>query len=170
MGTTRLSPLVRVELRYSDEQPPDAEREWILTDADAAKVVSQLIGTCVQEVVIVLHIDAKNRLVSYHEVGRGGVSACPVLLREVFAGAVHTSAHGIVLAHNHPSGETAPSAEDVELTNRVIDAGELLGIPLIDHVIVVRGGAHFSFRGNGMLSSKRSGPPGGSGLHASGGT
>lgn len=96
------------------------------------------------EVFYVLLLDAKHRRLRDVQVSAGSLTAAIVHPREVFAPAVRDSAAAVILAHNHPSGDPAPSAEDVELTRRLRDAGELIGIRVLDHVIV---GAetHFSF-------------------------
>lgn len=97
-----------------------------------------------REVFYVLLLDAKHRRLRDVQVSEGSLTAAIVHPREVFAPAVRDSAAAVILAHNHPSGDPEPSSEDVELTRRLRDAGELIGIRVLDHVIV---GAetHFSF-------------------------
>lgn len=96
------------------------------------------------EVFYVLLLDAKHRRLRDFQVSEGSLTAAIVHPREVFAPAVRDAAAAVILAHNHPSGDPAPSREDVELTRRLRDAGELMGIRVLDHVIV-GAQSHFSF-------------------------
>jgi len=109
-----------------------------------------LIGDELQEVFLVFLLDVRNEVLGYIEAARGGVDACPVDPRVVFRAAVAAGASAIIVAHNHPSGRAEPSAEDVALTARLKEAGELLGIRLLDHVIVTPG-LHFSLAEAGMM-------------------
>ena len=97
-----------------------------------------------KEVFCVLLLDAKHRKLREVQVSEGSLTASIVHPREVFVAAVRESAAAVILVHNHPSGDPAPSAEDVELTRRLRQAGETLGIRVLDHVIV-GAEAHFSF-------------------------
>lgn len=89
-----------------------------------------------QEIFIVLALDARNVIIDEIEVARGSLTAVDVHPREVFRPLVRQAAAAAVVAHNHPSGDSLPSAEDIVLTRRLRVAGEILGIPLLDHVIV----------------------------------
>ena len=102
------------------------------------------LGALRQEVFCVLLLDAKHRKLREARISEGSLTAAVVHPREVFAPAVRESAAAVILAHNHPSGDPSPSPEDVELTRRLRQAGEIVGIRVLDHVIV---GAerHFSF-------------------------
>jgi DNA repair protein RadC len=84
----------------------------------------------------VLSLDARGRKVALEEVARGGANMVHVAARDVFAGPMADAASCVILAHNHPSGDPAPSGEDLTLTEELAHAGELLGIPVRDHVIV----------------------------------
>jgi len=86
-----------------------------------------------------LLLDGRNRLVAEIGVCEGSLTAALVHPREVFAPAVRASAAAVVLAHNHPSGDPTPSAEDEALTLRLRQAGELLGIRVLDHVVLAQG-------------------------------
>jgi DNA repair protein RadC len=98
----------------------------------------------------VLFLDARNRLLADEAQARGTVNHTPVYPREVVRRALELHATAIVLAHNHPSGDPAPSRADIEMTREVKLAAEALGIALHDHVIVGLG-AHLSFRREGLL-------------------
>jgi DNA repair protein RadC len=84
----------------------------------------------------------------------GSLTASVVHLREVFKGAILVQAAAIVAGHNHPSGDVQPSWEDRALTTRLYQAGKLLGILLLDHVIIGHPGAYFSFADEGLLDVK----------------
>ena len=89
-----------------------------------------------REVFHVLCFNARNTLLHDARVAEGTMNTCPVDPREVFAAALASRATGIVLAHNHPSGDPEPSAQDVSLTVQLCEAGRLLGIKVLDHVVV----------------------------------
>jgi len=102
-----------------------------------------------REAFIVLLLDVKHRVIAEEIVSIGILDGSLIHPREVFKAAVAGGAAAIILAHNHPSGDPAPSGQDQEVTNRLRKAGEILGIPVVDHVIVGSSGAHFSFREGG---------------------
>ncbi len=80
-------------------------------------------------------LNTKNRVIGIEEISVGSLNSSIVHPREVFKTAVRKSAASIIVAHNHPSGETSPSREDIEVTRRLCEAGRLLGVELLDHVI-----------------------------------
>lgn len=92
----------------------------------------------------VFHVDIYSKLIGFELIAIGGLSYVVVSPREVFRGALLSSASGLVLAHNHPSGTVTPSTEDDELTYRMHAAGELLDIPVMDHLVVCDH-AHYSY-------------------------
>ncbi|HSD10595.1 MAG TPA: DNA repair protein RadC [Candidatus Binatia bacterium] len=103
----------------------------------------QLASLC-KEVFYVVLLDAKHRKIREVRISEGSLTASIVHPREVFVPAVHDSAAAVILVHNHPSGDPAPSPEDLELTRRLRQAGEVVGVRVLDHIII-GGGAHFSF-------------------------
>lgn len=96
----------------------------------------QHLGVYDREVFYCLHLDTRNRLVSYEEVSKGTVNASLVHPREVYKAAILSSANAIVLVHNHPSGDPSPSREDLDITGRLQKAGDILGIEVLDHIII----------------------------------
>lgn len=100
------------------------------------KFIIEEIGKESQENFIVLYLDIKNAVSGYSIISIGTLSESIVHPREVFKIAIYNNSNGIIVAHNHPSGEIEPSKEDINTTNRLVDCGKLLGIPLLDHVIV----------------------------------
>jgi len=103
-----------------------------------------------KEHFVVLCLNARRQLIKTEIVSVGTLSASLVHPREVFGPAIVAGAAAVVAMHNHPSGDPSPSAEDREATRRLQRAGELLGIPLADHVIVSES-SFFSFRESGIL-------------------
>ena len=99
------------------------------------------LGALEHEEVWLLSLDGRYGLKSARRIAQGGLHGCALLTRDVLGPALRDGASAIVLIHNHPSGDPAPSAEDVAMTRAVRAAGELVGVPLIDHVVVARGGA-----------------------------
>jgi len=103
-----------------------------------------------QELFVVLALDSRHRLLSLTQVAQGSATGVEVHPREVFAPLVRESAVFAIVAHNHPSGDPSPSADDRELTGRLAAAGELLGIPLLDH-LVIGDGCYVSLADRGEL-------------------
>ena len=89
-----------------------------------------------KEVFVVVLLDAKNRPLRTERVSEGCLTWSVVHPREVFGPAVREGAGAVIVAHNHPSGDPTPSAQDVEVTGRLARVGEMLGIPLLDHIVV----------------------------------
>ncbi len=106
-----------------------------------------------REQVVVVLLDAKNRALGYHVVSTGILNASLVHPREVFKAAILANAAALIVIHNHPSGDPVPSAEDHAITERLVSAGQLLGIAVPDH-IVIGDDAAFAFSDAGLLSSK----------------
>ena len=120
------------------------------TPAVSAAALMALLQDEPGEVFAILCLSTKHRVIAYHEVSRGTLDATLVHPREVFKAALLANAATIVLAHNHPSGDPAPSPDDMALTRRLIDAGRLLGVDVLDH-IVIGDGRYVSFRERGWL-------------------
>lgn len=110
----------------------------IRSPEDAYKAITTLTNVQeeAQEVFGILILNTKNKVVAVHEVSRGTLNSSMVHPREIFKPAVLHNAAGIICFHNHPSGDTAPSKEDIEVTERLVMAGEILGIIVMDHIIV----------------------------------
>lgn len=89
-----------------------------------------------QEFFKVIYLDTKNKIINDENISIGSLNASIVHPREVFKNAVKKSANSIIIMHNHPSGDPAPSREDIDITRRIRKAGELLGIALLDHIII----------------------------------
>lgn len=103
-----------------------------------------------QECFKIILLDTKNKVIKVEGISIGILNASLVHPREVFIKAIKQHAASIILAHNHPSGDTEPSAEDKKITKRLYDAGELLGISVLDHIIIGRG-IYLSFKQEKLL-------------------
>jgi DNA repair protein RadC len=97
------------------------------------------------EEVWVLCLDGRSSLLCARQVGRGGVHGCALLARDVLVPIVREAASAFVLVHNHPSGDPTPSREDLDMTRALAAAADLLCVPLLDHVVVARGGYRSMF-------------------------
>ena len=104
-----------------------------------------------QEHFVVLTLGANQVVQRVHIVSIGLLNKTLIHPREVFVRAILDHAASIILVHNHPSGSLEPSREDREATERLVKAGDLLGIPVLDHLIVVRGGGYTSFKEMGVM-------------------
>lgn len=103
-----------------------------------------------REHFVVFYLDTQNKLIERQIISVGTLNASLVHPREVFEPALSLHAASIIIAHNHPSGNLEPSREDLEVTERLVNAGKLLGIDIIDHVIVVKG-RYMSFKQKRLL-------------------
>ena len=103
-----------------------------------------------RERFITLALDTKKRLLGIDEVSVGTLTSSLVHPREVFKALILANAESFICAHNHPSGDATPSGEDVAMTRKLREAGQLLGIPLLDH-IVLAGDTYYSFQAHGLF-------------------
>lgn len=137
-------PEARIELKegqslYS-EQPMDNPEA--ATDA-----IGHLLSRADREVCCVVNLDTHLRPINYHVVSIGGINSAQVPPENVFKTAIVENASAVMMFHNHPSGDTTPSQEDIDLTNRLIQAGNILDIPVVDHIIIGGGNdKHYSLR------------------------
>jgi DNA repair protein RadC len=112
---------------------------------DVARYYGPALGGLETEAFHALVLDARHRRIRDVRIASGTVSSCPVRPAEAFAPAVREAARAVVFAHNHPSGDPTPSADDRQLTERLVEAGAFLGIDVLDHIVVCAGDAFFSF-------------------------
>jgi DNA repair protein RadC len=89
-----------------------------------------------EEKFIIALLDAKSKMMSYEVISKGSLTASIVHPREVYKVAIQKSAFSIIAVHNHPSGDSSPSKEDITITIRLKQVGEVVGIPLLDHIII----------------------------------
>ena len=127
-----------------------SEATHITSPGDAATYLMGKLRHETHECFCVLLLNTKNRAIAVQQVAEGSVSSAIVHPREVFAPAITAHAASLIVAHNHPSGDPYPSAEDRNLTMTLSKAGEALGIPLIDHLII-GDGRYYSFKEHGAI-------------------
>ena len=143
-----------LELAHRTEGSALLRGEPINTADDAFRRLRPRIGGMQQEIFWTLALDAKHRLLATRPVALGSATSVEVHPREVFQIAVREAAAAIVVAHNHPSGDPEPSREDERLTARLEQAGQILGIPLLDHLIIA-GRGFVSLAARGLLPARQ---------------
>jgi len=127
-----------IELGRRLAAPPPEERRQVHCSADGAALLVAEMALLEQEHLRVILLNMKNHVVDVHEVYKGAVNASLIRVGEVFREAVRRNCTAIVVAHNHPSGDPAPSGHDLEITRQMIQAGGLLDIEVLDHLIIGR--------------------------------
>lgn len=136
--------------RRADDLPLARERPDMSTPAAVVQQVRPRLARQMKECFVSLFLDSRSRLLGMDDVSVGCLDSTLAHPREVFEKAVRAGAAAVVVAHNHPSGDPQPSDDDIRLTRRLVEAGKILGIRLLDHVIVTRDG-HYSFRARAQL-------------------
>ena len=125
-----------VSLRMVKESSLREQYGKIGSPADVNEMVRTMIGSNDREHFGVICLDTKNQPTHISIVSIGTLNSSTVHPREVFKTAILSNSAGIILFHNHPSGNTVPSGADIEMTKRLMEAGQIIGIPVIDHLIV----------------------------------
>lgn len=137
MGAARAARvLAAIELGRRSLTRDPAERPMFMTPGEVAAFLLPQFGNYPVERVGVVLLDTKHRLVRTRILSVGSLDASVVHPREVFREAVHAGAAAVVLFHNHPSGDPTPSRDDIALTRRLVTAGDIVGIDLIDHIVL----------------------------------
>ncbi len=136
---------IRYSLKADATGQPLVVGRTLSTPATSAAALAALLQDEPAEVFAILCLSTKHRVIGYHEVSRGTLDATLVHPREVFKAALLANAAAIILTHNHPSGDPTPSPDDYQLTRRLVDAGKLIGVEVLDHIIV-GDSRYFSFR------------------------
>ncbi len=117
----------------------DDVRPQVRDPADIARLVQAEMELLQQEELRLLTLDTKHRVLSNAVLYRGSVNAAPARVAEVFREAVRRNATAIAVVHNHPSGDPTPSRDDIALTEQLVEAGDLLQLELLDHVVIGKG-------------------------------
>jgi DNA repair protein RadC len=117
---------------------------------DVARLLGNRFWKAAREQFAVLLLTTRHTVLAIETVSVGTIDASIVHPREVFRPAIRRGAKAILCAHNHPSGDPEPSADDVEITERLAKVGELLGTPVLDHIVIAAGGL-VSFQSRGLL-------------------
>jgi len=137
IGQTKACQIISVfELSRRLETYTEETKRKIKSPEDIYQYIYPRIREEKQEKFVVLCLDTKNRIISDETIFVGGLDISIAQPREIFKTALLKSAASLILIHNHPSGDPAPSREDIEITNRMIESGKLLGIVVWDHIII----------------------------------
>jgi DNA repair protein RadC len=157
ISSTGVSPSTAIRLKAAMELGrrcllPPPGRPRLTNSREVAEYFLPRLGNKEVEQFWCALLDTRNTLIRCITVATGTVNACFIHPREIFRPAITESATALILIHNHPSGELDPSEEDVSLTRRVSEAGSVVGIRVLDHVIIAPGG-HFSFLDSGLMPS-----------------
>ena len=143
-------PIYRVTLVRESRLPHTQPQ--IRSARDAAVLFRQHLGNVDREFFMVAMLDQKNKVIGINTVSMGSLTASVVHPRECFKPAILSNAAALLCCHNHPSGAPQPSQEDRSLTKRLVDAGKLLGINVLDHIILGDGSeTYYSFADEGLL-------------------
>ena len=140
--------------RRVESAPPSNLGRPVNTVGAATAIARRHLARRKKEYFIALLLDSRHRVTQVIEVSVGSLNMSVVHPRETFREAIAAGAAAMIVAHNHPSGDPAPSPEDLELTHRLVEAGRLLGIPVLDHLIIAEEG-NLSLRDRGFLEESR---------------
>jgi len=143
MGPARITEILAA-LELSRRFLIDSEQPIIDSPEKAVEQLAD-IRDKKQEHFVVMTLDGANRLIAKRIITIGTLTSSLVHPREVFADAITDRAASIIVAHNHPSGNLEPSQADMEITNRLKEAGEIIGIKLIDHIVMTKRNSHSVF-------------------------
>lgn len=125
----------------------------VTTSKDVADFIRRIYTRGIiqlQEAFIVLYLNRANEILGYYKHSTGGISGTVADVRLIYATALASASVGIILAHNHPSGNLNASQADIELTRKIKEAGKVLDIALLDHLIITKG-SYYSFADEGIL-------------------
>jgi DNA repair protein RadC len=134
--------------RRVDVEPK--KKKIIKTSQDIFEIFGNLLGDLQHEEFWVLLLNGGNKVIGKQKIGQGGISVTVADIRLIMKYAVENSAVSIVVCHNHPSGNVNPGKDDENLTKQISEAGKILNIPMLDHIIVCESG-YFSFSDEGKL-------------------
>ncbi|MFZ5965934.1 MAG: RadC family protein [Bacillota bacterium] len=112
------------------------KKNSIQSPKDAADIVMEEMRYYKKEYFKIIILNTKNEIISIENISVGSLNASLVHPREVFVEAIRKSGAAIILLHNHPSGNSYPSSEDISITNRLVEAGKIIGIEVLDHIII----------------------------------
>ena len=143
----RIKAALNLGLRLNN---PTEERPMINSPADAAALVQHDMSLLEKEHLRVLLLDRRNRVLDIEEIYQGSVNSSQVRVGEIFHAAIGRLASAIIIAHNHPSGDPTPSPDDVAVTRAIVQAGKLLDIETLDHLIIGQAGKWVSLKERGL--------------------
>ena len=136
--------------RRGDDTPCAKERADLSDPKEVARRARSSVKDWRKECFLAFHLDSRSRYIGEAEVSVGSLDTTLAHPREVFERAIRAGAASVIVVHNHPSGDPTPSDDDIRLTRRLTEAGKILGIRLLDHVVVSRD-SHYSFRSHALV-------------------
>lgn len=136
-----------VSERYAKEKV--SKKDFFESPKAVAEYLQKYIGREKKEHFVMLYLDTRNKLI-VDKVSVGTLNASLVHPREVFKNAIQSNAAQVIVAHNHPSGDPEPSEDDLTITKRLVESGKILGIEVVDHIIITKGG-FLSFKEKHLL-------------------
>lgn len=151
---TKVMYMQQLEVKCKRVRITDFEAAYFscqLTSAEAVyRVFRSVFEDSPVELFVVVHLNSNNYVSGFEVVSKGTLNASLVHSREVFRSAILRNAASVIVAHNHPSGNLQPSSEDIQITKKLVQAGKILDIQVLDHVIFTHDG-YFSFAENALL-------------------
>lgn len=138
-------------VREAGPSPLPASLSNISSVDQAERTLRHFVADLDREVFLACWVSNRNEVLGWELVSMGGLDTTAVFPREVFKGAILAGAAGIIIAHNHPSGQTSPSKDDIDVTERLRKAGSILGIVVLDHLILSHNRPSYSFSQEGHL-------------------
>jgi len=133
----QIKAVLEIAKRYSEE--PIQQGEQFRSSRDVFQHYREHLGSQKKELFYVLLLDGKNRKIKDVRISEGSLTSSLVHPREVFNPVIRESAAAVILVHNHPSGDPTPSQEDLEITRRLREVGEVMGVRVLDHIVVGKG-------------------------------
>ena len=135
----------------SDSVKAAGKKTGVKSPDDMAEILRAYLDGADREHFCIAMLDRKGNLLGLNTVSVGSISSSVVHPREVFKPAIIIGASSIILCHNHPSGDTTPSREDIDVTRKLIEGGKILSIEVLDHVIIGEGTIYCSMKGQGLI-------------------
>ncbi len=142
--------LAALELGKRRKEIHDEKAKQVTGSRDAVDIFQPLLGDLLHEEFWVLFLNRANRIISKQQISAGGMSGTVADPRMIFKAALDQKALSIILCHNHPSGNTQPSTADIQLTKNIVEAGKVLEISVLDHVIITQTD-YYSFADEGVI-------------------
>lgn len=151
MEVLKMNRVQIVSVKLAKEKTAMYETTFVNSPTIASNIVSEYLDCPDREHFVILCLDTKNKVNTIHTVSIGTLDSSLVHPREVFMVAILANTKSIILAHNHPSGDTSPSKEDLHVTKRLQEAGNILGIDILDHIVIGDNGRYTSFKEQGLI-------------------
>lgn len=128
----------KIKIQMVKEKKYSYNSQKITSSLEIVKEINKIeeLEKASEEKMILICLNTKNQIVSYSEIGKGGINYCLIDLKTIFKNVFLSNASKIILVHNHPSGDTKPSKEDLQLTKKIKQACQLMEIELLDHIII----------------------------------